>query len=314
MMAPIMSGRGVFLGMGVVLGLTGCGDSGAVCGAGTHEVDGVCLPAAADAGVTVDARPAGLDRYEIRVAVSSIPADGYSKIPVLVIGTAADGTPALDRVVVNTTRAGAGTFSPATVTLTPVGATVYFTPCTSATPGCVGAVGLTLARATAPQTVVAQTDVELVAPAGVGSPAPCLAGGNLLFMDGMNDYIFTGTQTVREGAWSASGDVDDNINIHVDPSDSELGLWWDLTFSTEQLGQPLMEQVYEMAERAPFASPGHPGLSLSGDGRGCNTLTGRFQIHELDRSGDALRAITATFEQHCEGGLGVVRGCVHYEP
>jgi hypothetical protein len=67
-----------------------------------------------------------------------------------------------------------------------------------------------------------------------------------------------------------------------------------------------------MAERSAFASPGHPGIDISGDGRGCNTITGRFEIRELTWSGGVLNAFTATFEQHCEGGSATLRGCVHY--
>jgi hypothetical protein len=177
----------------LIVVVAGCGDSGAVCGAGTHEVDGICVPES----VNVDARPptadASRERYDIRVAVSSIPADGHSKIPVLVIGTAADGSPALDQVVLNTTRAGAGTFSPPAVTLTPVGATVYFTPCSSTTAGCSARWADAGARRAADRRG-GSPDVELVARPAWGSPAPCLVGGNVLFMDGRTNYIFLGAR------------------------------------------------------------------------------------------------------------------------
>jgi hypothetical protein len=51
---------------------------------------------------------------------------------------------------------------------------------------------------------------------------------------------------------------------------------------------------------------------VSGDGRGCNTLTGDFQIETLDVTGGSLHAFTATFLQHCDGGAAL-RGCVHFE-
>ncbi len=38
--------------------------------------------------------------------------------------------------------------------------------------------------------------------------------------------------------------------------------------------------VYNGAERYPFQAPGHPGFDVSGDGRGCQKVTGRFQIEE----------------------------------
>jgi hypothetical protein len=67
-------------------------------------------------------------------------------------------------------------------------------------------------------------------------------------------------------------------------------------------GSTLVPGVYENAERASFASPGHPGLDVSGDGRGCNTVTGRFTVHEASWAGDGKpTTFAATLEQHCDG-------------
>ncbi len=59
--------------------------------------------------------------------------------------------------------------------------------------------------------------------------------------------------------------------------------------------------------------PGHPGLDVSGDGRGCNTLCGSFQIHELEVNGTQLERLAATLEQNCECGTSTLRGCIVYE-
>jgi hypothetical protein len=80
-----------------------------------------------------------------------------------------------------------------------------------------------------------------------------------------------------------------------------------------QLNKPLDAQVYSDAQRDPFEMPGHPGLSITGDGRGCNTLTGSFQIEDLTMTGATVTSFTATFEQHCEGGGAALRGCVHFQ-
>ena len=64
----------------------------------------------------------------------------------------------------------------------------------------------------------------------------------------------------------------------------------------------LIAGSYENAERAAFASPGHPGLDVNGDGRGCNTVSGRFTIHEATWGADGKPTVfAATLEQHCEG-------------
>jgi hypothetical protein len=288
------------------------------CGPGTHDSGGTCVPNDQCGPGTHDdgngkCVPNSGAVYEVRVGVQKIDADGYSKIPVFVIGTNADGTPATDKVVLVPSVSYAATLEPAVVKLTPTGATTYLTPCNSAAiPTCLGDFVINLALASAPGTVVAKSPtLTLVAPSGVGSTAACLGGGNVIFYDG-NDWVYNGTETISQGAWSISGSTSD-ITVHVTPSSSSQGYWWDLEFSSRELNQPLMAQVYNNAERAPFASPGHPGIDIGGDGRGCNTITGRFQIEDLTMSGSTIQSFTATFEQHCEGGQAVLRGCVHFE-
>jgi prepilin-type processing-associated H-X9-DG protein len=272
-----------------------------VCGPGTHVDEDRCVQDASTA-------------FELRVATTEITADGYSKIPVLALGRNADGSPSAADMIVAVSRPGAGTFTPALFRLGAMGTTSYFVPCSHASAGCTGPFEIRLFLASDPSTVVATTGpLELVAPEGVGSPAPCLGAGNVLFFDG-SGYIFNGTQAVTVGTFTTSQATADTVRIWVEPSDPAQGLWWDVELSSRELGQPLGTQVYEGAQRAPFASPGHPGIDIGGDGRGCNTISGRFQIHDLDWSGTSLSRFTATFEQFCEQSpTNVLRGCVHYE-
>lgn len=92
--------------------------------------------------------------------------------------------------------------------------------------------------------------------------------------------------------------------------------WWYLDFSTRQLGTPLQVGTYTNARRAPFAPLGHPGLDVSGDGRGCNQLSGSFTIEEIQFeqiSGQTyLRRLVATFEQHCEFATPALTGRIEY--
>ncbi|HWO24045.1 MAG TPA: hypothetical protein VNO30_35125 [Kofleriaceae bacterium] len=291
----------VTCGEGTVLRDGMCvGAGGLACGAGTHQEGNLCVT---DDGAS----------YEIRLFSPQISADGHSKTPVLVIGTTADGKPATDRVVLNTDRAGAGTFVDPAPTLGQFGATTSFVPCNATTPGCTGPVGFTLALASAPQMVIARLDVVLVEPAGVGSTAPCMGATKAMYFDG-NDYIYNGTMTVTNASWSASGSRN-SIAIHLTPSQQGQGYWWDLDFDSRQIGVDLAPGVYEMAQRAPFAQPGHPGLEVTGDGRGCNTISGRFQVHAFERvpNTTTISRALVTFEQHCEGGTPVLNGCVRYE-
>jgi hypothetical protein len=257
---------------------------------------------------------AGPLQFAVRVGAEQLPADGYSRVPVLVLATAADGSAATVRVRLSLTRAGAGVFDREELDVGPVGGPTYFVPCSSAIPGCLGKVRIQVALASAPATIVATSaEIDLVAPTGVGSPAACLTGGNVMVFDG-NDYIYQGLLTVTNAVFTASSSNAFELQISVEPRDSNQGSNWRLWFSSKQLQQPLREQVYREAERAPFASPGHPGIDIGGSGRGCNTIKGSFEIHKLVFAGNQLKEVTVVFDQHCEGGTSSVRGCIHLEP
>jgi len=86
--------------------------------------------------------------------------------------------------------------------------------------------------------------------------------------------------------------------------------WWDLDLHAP-VGQPLIEGTYETARRAPFAS--FNGLSFSGSGRGCNTLTGRFVVLQASfGSGGAVQSFAADFEQHCEDHDPALFGSIRF--
>ncbi|MDA8100562.1 MAG: hypothetical protein M0042_13175 [Nitrospiraceae bacterium] len=69
---------------------------------------------------------------------------------------------------------------------------------------------------------------------------------------------------------------------------------------------------YNNLTRYPFNSPTVGGLSWSGEGRGCNTLTGWFVIDSATYNSGFLSAIDLHFEQHCEGASTALRGQIHW--
>lgn len=99
--------------------------------------------------------------------------------------------------------------------------------------------------------------------------------------------------------------------VSIDFSGGALG-FWNLDFAAP-MGATLALGTYESATRFPFQSSTVPGLSVSGAGRGCNTLTGRFTVLEATYgpTGDVL-AFAADFEQHCEGGAPALFGAVRF--
>jgi hypothetical protein len=116
------------------------------------------------------------------------------------------------------------------------------------------------------------------------------------------DYIGGGiprTITTSNGAFTASRNFDNGVSIQF--FGNQLGNFWFLDFAAQGDAQ-LGIGAYEGAARFPFQAVTQPGLSVSGDGRGCNTLTGRFEVLEVTYGpGGAVESFAADFEQHCEG-------------
>jgi hypothetical protein len=74
-------------------------------------------------------------------------------------------------------------------------------------------------------------------------------------------------------------------------------------------GQNLVTGVYENASRFPFGDPSLPQMAFSYDHRGCNTITGRFEVLEATFGPyDYIQSFDATFEQHCEGSSAALYG------
>ena len=121
------------------------------------------------------------------------------------------------------------------------------------------------------------------------------------FRGDAGDYI-TGGASYRYDTSNAvlnfSRNFDNGISLSVNGA-----TWWNLDFAAPG-DVPLVPGTYTGAVRFPFQGATEPGLSLSGDGRGCNTLTGQFTVHqaEYDAEGKPSR-LDITFEQHCEGAV-----------
>lgn len=143
------------------------------------------------------------------------------------------------------------------------------------------------------------------------------AGGNFLsFVSEAGDWIGQGWTLLQEAptstfktTLSTSRSV---LSIWIEGSDGLRTLYWTLTLSAPQ-GQQLVPGTYVNATRYPFQAATVPGLDFSGDGRGCNTLSGQFTIIDAAYGGDgAVQRLRVSFEQHCEGGGPALRGTVYY--
>ncbi len=90
------------------------------------------------------------------------------------------------------------------------------------------------------------------------------------------------------------------------PGTSSQTPWLNLNFSTTQLGQPLEVGTYTDAERASFASPGHPGFDISFNHYGDNAVWGSFSIDKISFSVDGrVEYFSSRFEAFGSGFYGV---------
>jgi hypothetical protein len=141
--------------------------------------------------------------------------------------------------------------------------------------------------------------------------AQAVESGSLSFSGDPGDYITGGLSYSYSTANGDSFAVSSASNALVSVSvNAYNGDWWYLDIAAPS-GQTLVPGTYLDAHRYPFNGTG-PGLSLVGNGRGCNTLTGSFTvINAVFGPNNYVQTFDATFEQHCEGLPEAARGEVH---
>ncbi len=147
----------------------------------------------------------------------------------------------------------------------------------------------------------------------VPAQAQAVATGSLSFSGDQGDYISGGRayaySTEAKDQLTVNGSEDRNhIAVSVSGLNSD---WWTLDLAAPS-GTGLAAGTYDGATRYPFQGANAPGLDLSGNGRGCNTLTGTFTVQNVVFGPHGyVQTLDATFEQHCEGGTAAARGEVH---
>src|SRR3989442_14696063 len=126
-----------------------------------------------------------------------------------------------------------------------------------------------------------------------------------------DDPLLRGQQfffTASNGTFGSSQYLSNTVSISFYGS----GHNFSLDFAAP-LDQPLTVGSYLGAERTAFRSPGKPGLSISGDGIGCNTISGSFEVKQVAYgNGNQLLKFWASFEQHCDDAPDALRGEIRF--
>ncbi|WP_168219024.1 tandem-95 repeat protein [Limnoglobus roseus] len=150
------------------------------------------------------------------------------------------------------------------------------------------------------------------------SPATAAAQTSLTMVSETGDYIGQGRTynlSPATGTFTVSGTAAFVRIRYYNPAGTAD--WWDLYFRSQYDSVPLTPGTYLNAERASFRTVGKPGLDVSGQGRGSNTLTGQFTILQIEtNAAGQITRFAADFEQHSEGWTSALRGSVrlNYAP
>ena len=95
-----------------------------------------------------------------------------------------------------------------------------------------------------------------------------------------------------------------------------LGVNGDDSWTGEFQGMSSIAQLqpgyYPGVLRYPFNNPTTGGLAWSGNGRGCNELSGWFVIDDITYTAGAVTSVDLRFEQHCEFAGPALHGQVHW--
>jgi hypothetical protein len=136
---------------------------------------------------------------------------------------------------------------------------------------------------------------------GAGSASASTVPGAIAMYSDPGDYIGQDNQQLFTGPTNVTGNAGD-VTIDVG------GTSWSMRFAAPP-GQALQPGIYDNAGRAAFRADGQAGIDVYGDGRGCNTDFGRFEVKDIafDSSGLPNR-LWLIYEQHCEGGQPALFG------
>lgn len=150
-------------------------------------------------------------------------------------------------------------------------------------------------------------------PAGLWEPAAGVtpADGNYVYLESQQgDVVGAGGQYLFTEANAVLTVNAANGRLSITVAGNEI--WFgDLrvmnTLSRLEVG------YYGHLQRRPFVNPVMAGMSWSGGGRSCDTLTGWFVVDGVTYDGENLAAIDLRFVQQCEDSPAALQGEIHWD-
>lgn len=136
----------------------------------------------------------------------------------------------------------------------------------------------------------------------------------LYFNSEQGDYIGQGQErTYHSGDFTINAYRNYYNGVGFSISGTSWRDYWNLNFSA--IGRVELEAgLYDNATRFPFSDYyGAHGLSLTGSGRGCNQLTGSYEVLEVEYgTSNTINKFAADFIQYCDGNPAALRGSIRY--
>jgi len=110
--------------------------------------------------------------------------------------------------------------------------------------------------------------------------------------------------TTQDGTFTPSRSGNNGVTTFIQTQDL-----WSASFVAPN-NAVLSKGVYLNAQRYPFQASGLPGLNIDGAGRGCNTLSGNFNVLQAvyDATTGSVKSLSVDFEQHCEAAAPALFG------
>lgn len=87
---------------------------------------------------------------------------------------------------------------------------------------------------------------------------------------------------------------------------------WTLDFAAPD-NQPLQVGDYPNAQAFPFQQPGSPGIEVN-EGFTCQTITGEFDVRDLEYTNGLISRLDITFKEHCNGAAAALTGELIFVP
>jgi hypothetical protein len=283
----------------------------AACGGGNGEATettppGTLPPAATRSDVSSEvalvANPAvagGMATYTVRIANAG--PDAASDVPVHLKLDAAQQFKAVTCASIGGAVCPATLGAAMSVSTLPSGGQVSFSIATMVSADAAGTIGVTITAQASNDPVGAndsvQATTEIIAPNLIS-----LQSESGEFIGGGASYSYSNASALI--SVTASGRL-----LTLDVTGDQR---WSASFLVPGASTRLEPGIYTGLTRWPFQDASAGGLSWSGEGNGCNTLTGSFTVDKAVYIGDVLKVVDLRFEQHCEGVAAALRGSLHW--